>query len=97
MLLSRLGFGLLVLALLIFVAALYLSWFPRTLTGVAVLLTIGVPVIAVGAVLVNVAFWSPSLPWSLRAGAFIGFLALAAVLWWWCSAHASFMHRNFVG
>ena len=96
-LLSRVGTAALVLAVGLFVSAFTLSAFPRTVTGVVVLLGVGFPICLIGEALGELAVSDRPRTWYVRAGGLFGLVALLAVLWWWCTTHASFVHRHFLG
>ena len=89
--LSRLGSALLILVFLVAAFALTIGLFPRTLLGTLILIAVGVPLYVLG----YLCFIDRSRPLSLRVPAFIGFIALLALLWWWSASHASFMRQNF--
>jgi hypothetical protein len=85
-----------VLAVSAVVAAFTLALFPRTLTGVLLLIFVGAPIALLLQGLADIAFSGPS-DRGYQALAFLGFVALLVGLWWWLSAHVPFVHRHFAG
>ena len=92
--LSRIGIAVLVLTLCVFVSALTLSLFPRTVVGAVLLVAVGIPATLLGEGLGELAF---SNKWYVRATGILGLAAWLGVLWWWYSIHAAFLHRHFLG
>jgi hypothetical protein len=95
--LSRIGVAVLILALAIFVSALTLSLFPRTFTGLIVLIVVGIPATLLGELLGELAVSDNSRAWHLRAAAILGLLAFLGMLWWCFGTYAPFIHRHFLG
>jgi hypothetical protein len=94
--LSRIGAAVLVLAVSVVVAAFALSLFPRTLTGLLLLIFVGVPTALVLEGLGEIAFSGPSDRW-YRPLAFLALVALLVGLWWFLGTHVPFVHRHFAG
>jgi len=94
--LSRVGTAILVLAVSVVVAAFTLSLFPRTLTGVLLLVLVGVPVALLLEGLADIVFSEQSDRW-YHPLALLGFIALLVGLWWWLGTHVSFVRRHFAG
>ena len=89
--LSRLGYAVLILVCLVAGFAFTTGVFPRSFLGALLLIAVGGPLCVLG----DLCFIDRSLPFSFRVPAFIGFVALLVLLWWWSASHASFMRQNF--
>ena len=89
--LSHLGVAVLFLVFLVATLALRIRMFPRTILGTLLLVAVGVPLFVLG----RLCFYERSRSLSLRAAAFLGFVALLALLWLWSASHASFMRQNY--
>jgi hypothetical protein len=89
--LTRFGTAVLFLVFLVATLAFTFGVFPRTFLGTLILIAVGVPL----CLLWGLGFTRGPWALSVRVGAFLGFIALLALVWLWSDSHASFVRQNF--
>jgi hypothetical protein len=94
--LSRIGTSVLVLGVGVLASALTLGLFPRTLTGLALLIFPGLPIALFLECLGELAL-SKHPGRGRDAASLAGLLVLLGGLWWWLGTHNDFVHRHFLG